>query len=83
MKSSKSYFIPMVTLWAWAMVTTAQVAPNVLFFLVDDLGYMDVGANHPGTFYETPILTAWLLKACASPMATQRIRSAAQRVIVS
>ncbi len=36
------------------MVTTAQVAPNVLFFHVDDLGYMDVGANHPGTFYETP-----------------------------
>lgn len=28
--------------------------PNVVFFLVDDLGYMDVGANNPGTFYETP-----------------------------
>ena len=28
--------------------------PNVLFFLVDDLGYMDVGANNPDTFYETP-----------------------------
>lgn len=28
--------------------------PNVLFFLVDDLGYMDVGANNPNTFYETP-----------------------------
>ena len=27
---------------------------NFVFFLVDDLGYMDVGANHPGTFYETP-----------------------------
>ena len=28
--------------------------PNILFFLVDDLGYMDVGANNPNTFYETP-----------------------------
>ena len=44
----------MVTFWAWAIFATAQVAPNVLFFFVDDFGYMDVGANHPGTFYETP-----------------------------
>ena len=28
--------------------------PNVLFILADDLGYMDVGANNPHTFYETP-----------------------------
>lgn len=28
--------------------------PNVVFILVDDLGYMDIGANNPGTFYETP-----------------------------
>ncbi len=28
--------------------------PNIVFFLVDDLGYMDIGANNPGTFYETP-----------------------------
>jgi arylsulfatase A-like enzyme len=28
--------------------------PNFLFFLVDDLGYMDIGANNPNTFYETP-----------------------------
>ena len=28
--------------------------PNFLFFLVDDLGYMDIGANNPDTFYETP-----------------------------
>ena len=28
--------------------------PNVVFILVDDLGYMDIGANHPDTFYETP-----------------------------
>ena len=30
--------------------------PNVLFILADDLGYMDVGAYNPGTFYETPHL---------------------------
>lgn len=28
--------------------------PSVLFFLADDLGWADIGANHPGTFYETP-----------------------------
>ena len=28
--------------------------PNVVFILVDDLGYMDIGANNPETFYETP-----------------------------
>ncbi|MDB4676934.1 sulfatase [bacterium] len=29
-------------------------ARNVLFILVDDLGFMDIGANNPDTFYETP-----------------------------
>lgn len=28
--------------------------PNFLFILVDDLGYMDIGATNPDTFYETP-----------------------------
>ena len=28
--------------------------PNFVFFLVDDLGYMDIGAYNPHTFYETP-----------------------------
>ncbi|OPZ10074.1 MAG: Arylsulfatase [candidate division BRC1 bacterium ADurb.BinA364] len=28
--------------------------PNFVFFLVDDLGCMDVGAYNPNTFYETP-----------------------------
>ncbi len=28
--------------------------PNVVLFLADDLGFMDIGANNPKTFYETP-----------------------------
>ena len=28
--------------------------PNIVFILSDDLGYMDIGANNPKTFYETP-----------------------------
>ncbi|KKL92384.1 hypothetical protein LCGC14_1885230 [marine sediment metagenome] len=27
---------------------------NFVFFLVDDLGYMDIGANNPNCFYDTP-----------------------------
>lgn len=27
---------------------------NFVFILVDDLGFMDIGANNPDTFYETP-----------------------------
>ena len=26
--------------------------PNIVFILADDLGYMDIGANNPHTFYE-------------------------------
>ncbi len=33
--------------------TSAQ-KPNFVFILVDDLGWMDIGANNPKTFYETP-----------------------------
>lgn len=32
----------------------AAERPNLVFFLVDDLGRMDVGAYNPETFYETP-----------------------------
>ena len=35
-------------------VEEKTVRPNFVFFLVDDLGYMDVGANNPDSFYETP-----------------------------
>ena len=32
--------------------------PNIIFILADDLGYMDIGANNPNTFYETPNIDA-------------------------
>ena len=32
----------------------AEKPTNFVFFLVDDLGYMDVGCNNPESFYETP-----------------------------
>lgn len=43
---------------ALTIVLTTSVGandqPNFVFILVDDLGYMDIGANNPETFYETP-----------------------------
>ena len=42
----------------WNMLGAALPArtamPNIVFFLADDLGYMDIGANNPKTFYNTP-----------------------------
>lgn len=42
------------------MVGLAQGAekPNIVCFVVDDLGYMDVGPNNPNSFYDTPHLNA-------------------------
>lgn len=36
----------------------AQARPNVIFFLADDLGVMDLGAYNSKTFYATPNLDA-------------------------
>jgi arylsulfatase A-like enzyme len=47
--------VSLFLLFAFAEISSeASQRPNVLFILVDDLGYMDVGANNPDTFYETP-----------------------------
>ncbi|NNE90934.1 MAG: sulfatase, partial [Verrucomicrobiales bacterium] len=33
--------------------------PNFVFFLVDDMGWADIAANNPDTFYETPNIDAF------------------------
>ncbi len=52
----KMHFFFIAFSLAAAHVHSAGAAPNVVFILVDDLGYMDIGANNPDTFYETPNL---------------------------
>ena len=36
-----------------------SATPNVVVFVVDDLGQMDIGANNPNCFYETPHIDAF------------------------
>ena len=59
--------LPQMKTWALAAVAStlllpvcnqaaAARKPNIVFILADDLGYMDIGANNPKTFYETPNL---------------------------
>ena len=45
---------PSYTPVACANESGSSKPPNFVVFLVDDLGYMDVGANNPNCFYETP-----------------------------
>ena len=61
----RSVFLILV-LVPWVVAATAQAAerPNVVFFLVDDLGYMDIGANNPDTFYETPNVDRLAASGC-------------------
>ncbi|MEE2937671.1 MAG: sulfatase [Planctomycetota bacterium] len=39
---------------SFAVENHSTQKPNVVVILVDDLGYMDIGANNPNCFYETP-----------------------------
>ncbi len=51
--ATKRCLLVLALLCAWASLAQAR-KPNFVFFLVDDLGYMDVGANNPNCFYDTP-----------------------------
>ncbi|TWT55603.1 Arylsulfatase [Thalassoglobus neptunius] len=44
----------LMLLFSSCPLSAADDGPNFVFILVDDFGYMDIGANNPGTFYETP-----------------------------
>src|SRR5690606_25616799 len=53
----KRFLFSLLSLLAVASIArTADDKLNFVFFLADDLGYMDVGFNNPNTFYETPNL---------------------------
>jgi len=56
--NTKLILLAAVALGALPTVRAAEAASgsrlNIVFFLADDYGYMDIGANNPKTFYETP-----------------------------
>jgi arylsulfatase A-like enzyme len=49
-----STFLGFLALSLFLAVAAAAPRPNIVFILADDMGYMDIGANNPKTFYETP-----------------------------
>lgn len=53
MKHLPALLTTFATVWL-SLAAAAQPLPNVVVFLVDDLGYMDVQPNNPTCFYETP-----------------------------
>ena len=55
-------FAPLAVLHA-ADASKPANPPNILFFLADDFGYMDIGGNNPKTFYETPNIDALAAKS--------------------
>jgi len=52
----------MLTPLAGLHAAPLTASPNIVFFLADDLGYMDIGGNNPKTFYETPNIDALAAK---------------------
>lgn len=58
--SSRGAWLALVAVLIGSVPVAAEAPPpNIVVFLVDDLGYMDVGANNPNCFYETPHIDAF------------------------
>lgn len=53
--------------------------PNILFLLADDLGYMDIGAFNPKTFYETPNIDSLRCRRRCVPKLSEGARLCARR----
>lgn len=67
-----------VGMWGNARLVSAasentMKKPNIVFILVDDLGYSDLGC-YGSTFYDTPHLDALAKQGRYSPMRMPRVR---------
>ena len=58
MKLNRFLMIPFALTMMITVCLHAAKTPSFVFILVDDLGYMDIGAYNPKTFYETPNVDA-------------------------
>ena len=50
------WFCGGITTPAFAADAARKATPNIVCFVVDDLGFMDISPNNPACFYETPNL---------------------------
>ncbi len=58
MKNFRLFLASLCLVCSWSAVLLAADKPSFVLILVDDLGYMDIGAYNPGAFYETPNIDA-------------------------
>jgi len=57
-RRAAAVFLLVAAMHGVACGAAAPTPPNVLVIVADDLGYMDIGANNPATFYETSAIDA-------------------------
>lgn len=62
-KTPLAFALVIASWWLSNLANAESTTPNVVVVLVDDLGYMDIGANNPDCFYETPRIDAFAQSA--------------------